>query len=87
MLQTLVFGNFRDYFERLKTERKKFSYPPFVDFVTIYIHHRDKKNVQNMISGLVEHIYTQNVSETFVAYDRDIWEKSHGEWLQKIILK
>lgn len=87
MLQALVFGNFRTYFDRLKTERKKFSYPPFVDFVTIYIHHREKNSVQNMISGLMEHIHECDTSETFVAFDRDIWEKSHGEWLQKIILK
>lgn len=50
LLQNLVFGNFRSYFDALKSERKKFSYPPFVDFVIIRIHHREKifvKNLQN----------------------------------------
>lgn len=87
MLQILVFENFRTYLDRLKSERKRFSYPPFVDFVSIYIHHREKTAVQNMISGLMERISELDTSETFVAFDRDIWEKSHGEWLQKIILK
>ncbi len=49
MLQILVFGNFRMYLEKLKKERKNFSYPPFSDFVTIFIHHREKECVKNML--------------------------------------
>lgn len=87
MLQMVVFGNFRNYLEKLKTERKRFSYPPFADFITIVIHHREKERVKNMLFGLLEHIQKEDMSETFLAFDRDIWEKMHGDWVQKIILK
>ena len=87
ILQAIVFENFRNFLEILKKERKNFSYPPYVDFVTIRVHHTKKEMVQNMISGLVERIQSVDLSETFFAFDRDIWEKSHGEWMQKIILK
>lgn len=87
LLQNLVFGNFRSYFDSLKAERKKFSYPPFVDFVIIRIHHKEKNFVKNLQNGLLEHIQKCDISETFLAFDTDIWEKSHGEWMQKIILK
>lgn len=87
ILQAIVFENFRNFLEILKTERKNFSYPPYVDFVTIRVHHTKKEMVQNIISGLVERIQSADLSETFFAFDRDIWEKSHGEWMQKIILK
>ncbi len=35
----------------------------------------------------MEHIQKEDLSETFLAFDMDIWEKTHGDWLQKIVLK
>lgn len=48
MLREAVFGNFRSYLDILKSERKKFLYPPFVDFISIHIHHSDKNSVTRM---------------------------------------
>lgn len=87
LIQELVFGNFRSYLEVLKKERRDFHYPPYVDFVTIRVHHRDQERVRHWIVALREMIAECDLSETFVASDTDIWEKHHGEWMQKIILK
>lgn len=87
LLQEIVFGNYKSFLQVLKEERKNFSYPPFVDFVTIKIHHKEKIQVQNMISGLLERIEKEDLSEIFLAYDKDLWDKYHGEWMKKIILK
>lgn len=87
LLREIVFGNYKSYLEVLKSERKKFSYPPFVDFVSIRVHHKDKHMVQNTISGLMERIRALDTDSVFVAYDKEIFEKFHGQFMQKIILK
>lgn len=87
LLQAIVFGNYKNFLDVLKSERKAFLYPPFVDFVTIRVHHRDKIFVKNTISALVEHISTLLQKDIFFAYDDELFEKSHGEWMQKVILK
>lgn len=87
LIQELVFGNFRSYLEMLKRERRDFHYPPYVDFVTIRVHHHDKERVKHWVVALGEMIAEADLSETFFASDTEIWEKHHGEWMQKIILK
>ena len=75
-MQEIVFGNYKSFLSTLKSERKNFSYPPYVDFVTIRVYHKEKQAVQHLIAGLVERIEAEDLSETFLAYDREIWEKS-----------
>lgn len=87
LLQEIVFGNYKTFLDALKKERKAFSYPPFSDFAIIRVRHRDKMQVKNMLAWLVEHIEKIPKNKTFFAYDTDIFEKSHGEFMQKIILK
>lgn len=87
ILEALIFGNYRSFLDILKKERKQFSYPPFSDFVFIHVHNKQKSEVQKMIQGLVERIESLKNDDIFMAYDRDVWEKYHGEWMQKIILK
>lgn len=48
-LEEFLYGNYKSYLDFLKKERKAFSYPPFVDFVTIRVHHREKSEVERMI--------------------------------------
>ena len=64
-----------------------FLYPPFVDFVALRVFHRDKLFVQNTIQALMEQIEKIDTSDTFVAYDRQLYEKFRGDFMQKIILK
>lgn len=49
LLKEIVFGNYKSFLALLKNERKTFSYPPFVDFVTIRIHHKQKEIVKNTL--------------------------------------
>lgn len=90
LLQELVFGNFKSFLDYLKAERKKFNYPPYSDFAIIKIHNRDKNILQNNILWIVEKINsieTKITKDVFMAYDKDIFEKYHWDFMQKIILK
>lgn len=87
VLHELLFGNYRTYLERLKKERKSFSYPPYADFAFIRIHHPKKEQVTFTLQSLYEKIEHFPKEDTFIAYDMDIWERFSGEWSQKIILK
>lgn len=87
LLQLAVFGNFRDYLHSLTQERKLFSYPPYVDFVTIRVHHKEQSTVKQHIALLYDALVSANKGDTFIAADQDVWEKYRGEWSQKIILK
>lgn len=83
----ILHGNYRSFLKTTLEERKKFLYPPFADFVTLWVHSSSKDMVQDIIHKLVNKIQTLSPEGIFVAYDRDIWEKYKGEWKQKIILK
>lgn len=87
LLQAIVFGNYKNFLEILKAERKMFSYPPYVDFASIRVHHKEKNFIKNTILALVEQIETRDLTDIFFVYDQELFEKSHGEWSQKIILK
>lgn len=87
LLQQIVFGNQSSYLKTLISERKKFLYPPYVDFATIWVHHRDKTEVDTILQGLLERIEASDTTDTFIAHDTDIWQKFQGDWAKKIILK
>jgi primosomal protein N' (replication factor Y) len=87
LLDTILFGNYQTLLTYLVNERKQFWYPPFSEFAIIRVHDEQKAKVQNMLIRLVNKISQIQQASTFVAYDRDIWEKYAGEWVQKIILK
>lgn len=87
LLLTLTEGNYRDFLTYMSDERKKFSYPPYVDFVTIRIHDTSKEKLQNMRNKLVNKIETLKNEDIHFFYDREISDRSRGEWVIKILLK
>lgn len=90
LLQEIVFGNFKSFLNYLKKERKNFNYPPYSDFAIIRIYHRDKKILQNNIIWIVERIKNlpdEILKDIFLAYDNEIYEKYHWDFMQKITLK
>ncbi len=87
LLQQIVFGNNKSFFDTLIKERKQFLYPPFTQFATIRIHDEKKERVRDMMAKLTNKIHQLRKDSTFFAFDQDIWEKKRGEWVQKIILK
>ena len=68
-------------------ERELFQYPPYAEFITLRIHDHSQDRVRDIITKLVNKIALLKKDSTFFSYDRDIWERSAGEWSQKIILK
>lgn len=87
LLLTLADGNYRDFLYYMSEERKKFSYPPYVDFVTLRIHDRSKDRLENMRSKLINKIETLKQESVSFFYDQEISERSHGEWVAKLLLK
>lgn len=71
----------------MSTERKNFNYPPYTDFVTIRVHDPSKGKVQDIVAKLVNKIGIMKDDTIFLAFDKDIWNKTHDVWSQKIILK
>ena len=87
LLMTLTEGNYRDFLFYVSSERKKFSYPPFVDFVTIRIHDASRDRLENMRNKLINKIeMLKNDSITFF-YEKEVTERTHGEWISKLLLK
>lgn len=87
LLDVIVQGNYKDFLTYITSERKKFLYPPYAQFVLIRVHDRSQEKVKDIIQKMVNKIAILKRESTFLAYDRDIWEKYAGEWIQKIILK
>lgn len=87
LLDEILHGNQRSFFDLLKKERKLFAYPPYSQFVTIRVHHDSQQRVQHMMNHLIQKIHLLKWDEVFFAADRDIWERRGGEWSQKILLK
>lgn len=80
-------GNYKDFLTYMSHERELFQYPPYAEFITLRIHDRSQDRVRDIITKLVNKIALLKKDSTFFSYDRDIWERSAGEWSQKIILK
>ncbi len=87
LLEVIVKGNYKDFLNYIAPERKKFIYPPYAQFVLIRVHDISQEKVKDIIEKMVNKIDILKRKSTFFAYDRDIWEKYAGEWIQKIILK
>lgn len=87
LIDIITYGNYQTFLSYLKEERKQFHYPPFTELATIRIHDPKKERVQTMMTHLVNKISQIRQTSTFLAFDRDIWEKYAGEWVQKIVLK
>lgn len=87
LLRVITHGNYKDFLNYITPERKKFLYPPYAQFALIRIHDLSKDRVKDIVEKMVNKIDILKKESTFVAYDRDIWEKYAGEWIQKIILK
>jgi primosomal protein N' len=77
----------KSFISYVSRERKDFDYPPFSELATIRIHDEQKKKVEDIMRKLVNKIGIIKKDTTFFAFDTDLYEKSHGEWQQKIILK
>ena len=71
----------------MSEERRIFSYPPYAQFCIIRIHDMNQERVKDIVTKLVNKINIVKDESIFMAYDRDIWEKYAGEWVQKVILK
>ena len=87
LLLTLTEGNYRDFLEYISSERKKFFYPPFVDFVTIRIHDVSRDRLENMRNKLINKIETLKEDHITFFYEKEITERTHGEWVVKLMLK
>lgn len=87
LLSVLLDGNYKDFLTYMSQERKQFGYPPYGNFAIIRIHDPSKPRVQDIVAKLVNKIQILKKESTFLAFDRDIWERYRNEWIQKIILK
>ncbi len=87
LLLTLTEGNYRDFLKYMSEERKKFSYPPYLDFVIIRIHDSSKEKLENMRNKLVNKIEILKNESIQFFYDREISDRSHGEWITRLLIK
>lgn len=91
LINNLLFGNYKTFLNYTLSERKKYGYPPYGQLILLSVRDWNKEKVRDIITKLVNKlkIYITNnpIEKIFLAYDRDIWEKRWGEWIQKIILK
>lgn len=87
LLTTLTEGNYRDFLHYISEERKKFSYPPYVDYVTIRIHDVSRDKLENMKNKLINKIITLQDGTNIAFFDYGAIEKYQWEWVVKIFLK
>jgi primosomal protein N' (replication factor Y) (superfamily II helicase) len=87
LLDIVMTGNYRDFLTYMSHERELFHYPPYTEFATLKVHSHVQSQVTDIISKLVNKIALLKRESTFFSYDRDIWDRSAGEWIQKILLK
>ncbi|MBX9809009.1 hypothetical protein K2X92_01300 [Candidatus Gracilibacteria bacterium] len=87
LLREIMDGNTKSFLAYLSRERKDFLYPPFAELATIRVHDEQKKKVEDIMRKLINKIGILKKETTFFAFDTDIYEKSHGEYQQKIVLK
>ena len=87
LIDVIMQGNYKDFLQYMSQERKVFQYPPYSDFITLRVHDPSQDRVKDIITKLVNKISLLKSETTFLAYDRDIWERRSGEYIQKIILK
>ncbi len=87
LLTVIREGNYKDFLTYMSRERELFQYPPYAEFITVKIHDRSQDRVRDIVHKLANKIVLIRRESTFFSYDRDIWERSAGEWSQKIILR
>lgn len=87
LLPIIMEGNYKDFLTYMSRERELFQYPPYREFITLRIHDHSQDRVRDIITKLANKIILIKKDSTFFSYDRDIWERSAGEWSQKIIMK
>ncbi len=87
ILQEILFGNYRSYLDALIHERKRFSYPPYTDFVTLRVHHTKKPIVEDLMRMLMSKITPLLTDDIFCAHDQEVFTRLRSEYVQKIILK
>jgi primosomal protein N' (replication factor Y) (superfamily II helicase) len=75
LIHEILTGNQKSFFESLQSERQRFVYPPFADFVTVRVHHAYQKSVTTMMLHLSNKILALKDDSIFFAADTDIWEK------------
>ena len=87
LLDMLMFGNQKSLIASIQEERKAFLYPPYSELATLRIHDENKDRVSKMIAQLMNKLSLLKRETTRIVHDTEIWEKSRGEWVQKIILR
>ncbi len=87
LLSLLSDGNYKDFLRTMSEERKEFHYPPYTEFALIRIHDENKDKVIDMENKIVNKLSPMISEGVFFAYDKEITDRSRGEWTAKIILK
>lgn len=87
--QDLTKGNFRTFFQRIISERKKYMLPPWKEMVAIYIYDTSESLVASRIASTAYALQeaAKKTPNTSVIYDHLLFEKRAGKYRQKILIR
>ncbi len=73
--EMLLSGNYKSFLSETLALRERFLYPPYGEFITLWVHHPSKDMVKDIIYKLINKIQTIQTPDIFSSFDKDIWEK------------
>ncbi len=86
ILKILTSWNFKDFMMYTLNERLKYSYPPYKELVYIWVKHKNKNKIQDIIFKLKNKLDIYN-NEKIIYFDKELFIKKAGYFFQKIIIK
>jgi primosomal protein N' (replication factor Y) len=87
IISTIQEWNYKDALSYIIDERKIFSYPPFVEHLTLTIRDTSKKSLENIGAHMIRKISLEKQPTTILAFDTVSSKKQWWYYFQKITLK
>lgn len=87
LVRHLVDGNYRDFLVHTLTERKSFRYPPYSELVHVTVRDESIERVKDIIYKLKNKLELLKSPDIELYFDRELFSRRAGEYIQKIVLK
>lgn len=88
ILQIITEWNYKDFLIETLAERKKFLYPPYSDFVYIWIKWKNKDRVTELLGKFANKLSIMNEWwDKIISFDKNNFIKKFWEFYQKIMVR
>jgi len=87
-LEIITDWNYKDFLLETLEERKRFSYPPYSDFIYIWIKWKNKERILELLAKFTNKLSIMNEwNDKIISFDKNNFIKKHWEFYQKIMIR